>query len=297
MPEIRARALLATGRPIDSARERALLDLKLSGPDRAANQDDLLDALAAADVASLNAALGAAGPDDALRPWLERALRLKGTVPARVMPRPTRQAGALFADADGGRQREGYASTAQVALLLPLSGPLGSAGGAIRDGFLAAFFADPDLEARPRVRILDTGETVDGALEAYRLAVEGGATRVVGPLAREQVAAVQEAQTVPVPVLALNHPDNGASRRAAASSSACCPTRRRRSRRMRRSRAACAAPRCWARPRTGANARCWPSARSSSRAAAPITGRGAPGASMRWTTAARSRRPRPTPRT
>ena len=210
VPEIRARALLATGRPIDSARERALLDLKLSGPDRAANQDDLLDALAAADVASLNAALGATGPDDALRPWLERALRLKGTVPARVMPRPTRQAGALFADADGGRQREGYASTAQVALLLPLSGPLGSAGGAIRDGFLAAFFADPDLEARPRVRILDTGETVDGALEAYRLAVEGGATRVVGPLAREQVAAVQEAQTVPVPVLALNHPDNGA---------------------------------------------------------------------------------------
>lgn len=210
VPEIRARALLATGRPIDSARERALLDLKLSGPDRAANQDDLLDALAAADVASLNAALGATGPDDALRPWLERALRLKGTVPARVMPRPTRQAGALFADADGGRQREGYASTAQVALLLPLSGPLGSAGGAIRDGFLAAFFADPDLEARPRVRILDTGETVDGAIEAYRLAVEGGATRVVGPLAREQVAAVQEAQTVPVPVLALNHPDNGA---------------------------------------------------------------------------------------
>ena len=210
VPEIRARALLATGRSLDSARERALLDLKLSGPDRAANQDDLLDALAAADVASLNAALGAAGPDDALRPWLERALRLKGTVPARVMPRPTRQAGALFADADGSRQREGYASTAQVALLLPLSGPLASAGGAIRDGFLAAFFADQDLEARPRVRILDTGETVDGALEAYRLAVEGGATRVVGPLAREQVAAVQEAQTVPVPVLALNHPDSGA---------------------------------------------------------------------------------------
>jgi uncharacterized protein len=131
-------------------------------------------------------------------------------VPARVMLRPTRQAGALFADAAGDRQREGYASTAQVALLLPLSGPLGSAGGAIRDGFLAAFFADPDLDARPRVRILDTGETVDGALEAYRLAVDGGATRVVGPLARDQVAAVQEAQSVPVPVLALNHPDSGA---------------------------------------------------------------------------------------
>jgi hypothetical protein len=210
VPEIRARALLATGRPIDSARERALLDLKLTGADRAANEQDLLDALVSADVATLNAALGALAPDDPLRPWLERALRLKGAVPARVILRPTRQAGALFADADGSRQREGYASTAQVALLLPLSGPLASAGSAIRDGFLAAFFADTDLEARPRVRILDTGETVEGALAAYQLAVGEGATRVVGPLAREQVAAVQAAQTVTVPVLALNHPDSGA---------------------------------------------------------------------------------------
>lgn len=210
VPEVRARALLALGRPIDSARERALLDSRLTGPDRAANQQDLLDALAAADVASLNAALNGLGANDALRPWLERGLRLKGAVPARVIPRPTRQAGALFADGDGSRQREGYASNAQVALLLPLSGPLGSAGAAIRDGFLAAYFADADLEARPRVRVLDTGESVEGALEAYRVAVEGGATRVVGPLAREQVAAVQGAQEAPVPVLALNHPDSGA---------------------------------------------------------------------------------------
>ncbi|HET7844577.1 MAG TPA: penicillin-binding protein activator, partial [Xanthomonadales bacterium] len=44
---------------------------------------------------------------------------------------------------------------------------------------------------------------------AYRLAVADGSVRVIGPLAREQVAAVQSSTELSVPLLALNHPEDG----------------------------------------------------------------------------------------
>lgn len=206
--EVKARALLASGRPLDSARERVLLDPLLDGADRSANQDQILETLAGLEVPALNQSLSGLGDGDAMRPWLERALRLKGAVPPHLIPRPTRQVGTMLAGPEGGSAREGYATTTGVALILPLSGPLAAAGQAIRDGFLAAYFSDP--EPRPELRIHDVGDTPDAALAAYDEAVREGATRVVGPLAREQVAAVMGATHPATPVLALNHPDNAA---------------------------------------------------------------------------------------
>jgi hypothetical protein len=208
--EVRARSLDRLGRPLDAASERITLLAQADAIERVALEDDIIESLAHLEAAPLAKALGELGAADPRRPWLERAVRLKGAMPSRVIPRPTRQVGTLLPEHGngGGWQREGYDGTQQVALLLPLSGGLAAAGTTIRDGFFAAYFAD--TEVRPLLRVYDAGESTDSALAGYRAAVADGATRVVGPLARDQVAAVLSAVDPRVPVLALNHPDNGA---------------------------------------------------------------------------------------
>jgi uncharacterized protein len=89
---------------------------------------------------------------------------------------------------------------ATVALLLPLSGRQRSAGVAVRDGFIAATLAQ--REAAPKILVYDTAEL--GPQLAYRNAVVDGAGIVVGPLTREDVAALVSTQSMPVPTLALN---------------------------------------------------------------------------------------------
>jgi len=208
--EIRARALDLLGRPMDAVSERVGLLAQIDPTQRAGLESDIIDSLALLDTAQLARALGALDAADARRPWLERALRLKGAMPSRVIPRPTRQVGTLLPGRSSSSEwrLEGYATTPQVALLLPLSGPLAAAGAAIRDGFFAAYFAD--TQQRPLVRVYDVGDGAEGAIAAYASAASEGATRAVGPLAREQVAAVLAVADPRVPVLALNHPDSGA---------------------------------------------------------------------------------------
>jgi uncharacterized protein len=204
--EVRARALAANGQIVESAMERVRLNALLPAGERAANENELLETLAGADVKLLADTVGDLPPADPLRPWLERAVRLKGAVPPRVIPRPTRQAGTLLPDGTT-YSREGYVAATRVALLLPLTGPLAPAGAAVRDGFMAAYFADKD--SRPGVRVFDAGASIETAMDAYRLAVADGSVRVIGPLAREQVAAVQSSPELTIPLLALNHPEDG----------------------------------------------------------------------------------------
>jgi len=89
----------------------------------------------------------------------------------------------------------------QVAMLLPLTGAQRHAATAIRDGFLAAHFVATDMPERPDIHIYDV--TKLGVAQAYRQAVDDGATFVVGPLLKE---AVQELAVLGVstPTLTLN---------------------------------------------------------------------------------------------
>jgi uncharacterized protein len=89
----------------------------------------------------------------------------------------------------------------QIALLLPLSGRSESVGAAVRDGFIAAYLQQ-DPATRPLLKVYDTAaETVAGA---YRHAVEEGAAFMVGPLTKEDVAAVVPVRAAKTPELALN---------------------------------------------------------------------------------------------
>jgi hypothetical protein len=89
----------------------------------------------------------------------------------------------------------------QIALLLPLSGRAELIGVAVRDGFIAAYL-EQDPATRPRLKIYDVAaESVDSA---YAQAISEGAGFVVGPLTKEDVAAVVPLSGGRTPVLALN---------------------------------------------------------------------------------------------
>jgi outer membrane PBP1 activator LpoA protein len=89
----------------------------------------------------------------------------------------------------------------QIALLLPLSGRAEAVGVAVRDGFLAAYL-EQDPATRPRLKIYDVvAESLSGA---YARAIAEGAGFVVGPLTKEDVAALLPLSVGGTPVLALN---------------------------------------------------------------------------------------------
>ncbi len=93
----------------------------------------------------------------------------------------------------------------QIALLLPLSGRTASAGKALQNGFLGAYFATAaGLDDRQSVRIYDVN-TEGGASAAYASAVADGAEFVVGPLLKNSVIQLANDILVPVPVLTLNY--------------------------------------------------------------------------------------------
>ena len=93
-----------------------------------------------------------------------------------------------------------YASPTQVALLLPLTGPLEGPGGAVKDGFMAAYDASPDRSFL-KVRVYNTNAANVSTL--YEQAVSDGADYVVGPLSKPDVTAIA-AINHPVPTLLLN---------------------------------------------------------------------------------------------
>jgi outer membrane PBP1 activator LpoA protein len=89
----------------------------------------------------------------------------------------------------------------QIALLLPLSGRSEAVGIAVRDGFISAYL-QTDAASRPRLRIYDVA--AGSAATAYTKAIDDGAGFIVGPLTKEDVAAVVPLAAGRAPILALN---------------------------------------------------------------------------------------------
>jgi outer membrane PBP1 activator LpoA protein len=96
---------------------------------------------------------------------------------------------------------DGYRPPARLAVLLPMSGNVSSAGQSVRDGFLAAYYAE--TRTRPVVKFYDSQGTGAGAQAALTKAIADGAQMVVGPLTREEVNGVL-GQAGNLPTIALN---------------------------------------------------------------------------------------------
>lgn len=206
--ELRARALTATGDHWGAARTRTEMDARLHGLDRAQNRREALRELTALGVGPLQRRAAAMQPGDRMLPWINQALQQLGVVVAQPQPTLAQPVGTLLPGKDAD-VREGYQMPAHVALLLPESGSFAGAGEAIREGFFAAYAeASRNRATRASVRTYDTLGTDAGAVAAYQQAAKDGAQLVVGPLSRSAVAAVFALPKLPVPVLALNHPDD-----------------------------------------------------------------------------------------
>lgn len=93
------------------------------------------------------------------------------------------------------------AAGGRIALLLPLSGAAAGQAATVRDGFLSAYYQLP-AATRPTLQVYDTGAVTAAA--AVQQARAEGSSFIVGPLTREDVAAVADLGSQSVPVLALN---------------------------------------------------------------------------------------------
>lgn len=90
-----------------------------------------------------------------------------------------------------------------IALLLPLHGRLASTGQAIRNGFLAAYYAAEKHQVSiPTLKIIDTSK--GDITQTYQNAIHDGAQFVIGPLTKEHLTTLLNADTLSVPTLALN---------------------------------------------------------------------------------------------
>lgn len=207
--DVQARAELATGDRLAAA--RALVERSSSLPPaaEAANHQQVVSILAGMGNQQLTPLYASLPANDPLKPYVRQALTQAGRAMPRVLPQPNQPVGTLTSAAVA---PQGYAMPAKVALLLPATGPVATAGAAVRDGFFAAYFHTPvTREQRPAVKVYDTGGTADGAVTAYQQAVTDGAELVVGPLGRAAVGAVFAQPSLPVPVLALNHAQGNVS--------------------------------------------------------------------------------------
>lgn len=105
------------------------------------------------------------------------------------------------------RKVEAPIKTHQVAVLLPLTGRYASAGTAIREGLLAAYYqAGKNGKPQQQLRFYDTAQGED-ITKLYDQAVADGCSVVIGPLQKNEVRDLIDQGGFPVPTVALNYSD------------------------------------------------------------------------------------------
>lgn len=91
-----------------------------------------------------------------------------------------------------------------IALILPLQD---SAGRAIQEGFLSAYYAALDVSRDvPKISVFDSSNQTT-IYPLYDAAVASGADLIIGPLYKQLVNQLQQLHELPVPTLALNYAD------------------------------------------------------------------------------------------
>jgi len=195
--KVRQQAAFATGRYPEGvraqiAREPLLPTVEAQRQSRSELLADLRAALEGG--AKINPA---AETDPTVRGWLELApiAVTAATMPTTIGPALQRWRGrhpshpandVVRSDIEMIEAPQARDRVAHVALLLPVSGRQAGAAAQIRDGFFTAYYRSP-AGTRPQVRVYDTAST--SIAEAISRASAAGATVIVGPLLRDEVAA------------------------------------------------------------------------------------------------------------
>lgn len=198
----RADALRQLGRGFDAAGELAWLAALQSGEARVATVGEIVSLLSSETDASLSAKAAALPTGHPLYAYAGRTLSQRGL----PLPRPYDRGGSTPAlDALPPAEPDGYRPPERLAVLLPLSGPLATAGQSVREGVLAGYYAEP--RRRPALRFYDTA-AAGGLREALARATADGAQMLIGPLSREEVNTVFATPELSLPTVALNRGGN-----------------------------------------------------------------------------------------
>ena len=189
--------------------------LLTNAADREANQRLIVDGIRGALLRGADAKTPA-GADPAVAGWIELgriladaqsgALGVQRRLQAWRERYPQHPASDALWKGIAERPAAGGEQPRQVALLLPLSGRAAAAGSAVRDGFLGAYY-DEGGSGRPKLRVYDVAER--DAPSAYLQALADGSDFVVGPLTREEVAALATLADGRATTLALNFLPDG----------------------------------------------------------------------------------------
>lgn len=210
---LRAEAYDMQGNHLENARERIWLDGLLADPaERQANHDAIVQALSYL----TTQALIELRPDidNTLSGWMDlvRISRQYRHDPEALQQAlgqwrerfPDHPAQAATLDRLVEQTQRMGQFPQQVGVLLPLSGRLASAGEAIRNGLLTAYYQMDLNQPRPVLRFYDVGDSPDRSWSLYQQAIHEGAEFVIGPLDKASVAELARAGRLDVPVLALN---------------------------------------------------------------------------------------------
>jgi hypothetical protein len=208
--EAQARAQFAAGRPAAGVESLVARDRLLPAEDRRASERLIVDSVAEAARAGIDVRPAPAS-DAIVAGWLElgriQANASVSTVGAGSQLQAWRQrypahpANRTLWKEMSDRYAAAIEPSSRVALLLPLSGRARNAGIAVQDGFLSAYYEQPQ-GARPQVRVYDVA-AMDAA-SAYLAAIGDGAEIVVGPLTREEVGRLASIADGRAMTLALN---------------------------------------------------------------------------------------------
>ena len=136
------------------------------------------------------------GQQQAIRAWMNRWPQH----PARSLPPSSLAALLQFQPSQ----------TRKIAALLPQSGRYQPLSHAIQKGIMTSYYASQTpMASKPEITFYDTSQATD-INSLYDAAIAQGADFVIGPLDKNNVAALSKRPDFPVPTLALNYADIGA---------------------------------------------------------------------------------------
>ena len=206
---VQSAAYARLGNHYEAARQYVVLDSLLTDPlEQDANQSALWAELNMLNEVALSSFYATSTPGP-LRAWLELAVMNKrGRSSHEQLEQwrnrhPGHPAARRFIDTLRDINTITSPRPKQIALLLPIQGDYADAASAVRDGFLAAYYADKAAEQATRLRLYATDD--ENVALVYQQAVKDGAELVVGPLSKNSVNRLVEKATLSVPTLALNN--------------------------------------------------------------------------------------------
>ncbi len=212
--ELNADVLLAANRPLDAAKLLVTYSGLFTGDAYWANHNKIWGALRSASALEITRALEASHDYD-WQGWLElinqirinqyslelqlQALQQWQTDwPAHSAAQQLPDELVMLSELPNTRPKK-------IALILPLTGPLEKVGKSIRDGFLAAFYADMEASSvDTEVNVFDS-ERYTSMIDLYLQIQIEGYDLVIGPLQKEKVAELSQLPEATPPVLALNY--------------------------------------------------------------------------------------------